>query len=496
MTEVGKRYWTGAVVNLNPQALQADLQSSLYHRLNESPYDPTRELCISFILFTADVLAALLVISFALSVRAVITDQPIAAALPEPLALYAGLLSVLGCIIGLSASTGRYSRRETFLADLRDVLPVCLLLAAALSAVGLFAGELRMIAVPVVTAVLFPVAACATLQLAKRCLLAMGLWTLPVLIVGDADPAARLETCLRSHPALGYRVVRVLDAAVAIARLEREGLSALMRLHGVGHLILADMQDARAARQIVQAALRAKVPFSAVSGSPASGSRLTRLPRNEALLLSTRHSIKEPAARFRKAILDVTVAFALLVLFCPLLVLIALAVRLDGGPALFRHRRVGANGRHFECLKFRTMAVNGDEILQRALAAEPALAREWKLTRKLRHDPRVTRLGRFLRGTSLDELPQLLNVVRLEMSLVGPRPIVDAEVGFYGEDIAHYYATRPGVTGLWQVSGRSNITYQRRVELDVKYVCNWTLWLDILLLFKTVPAVLARSGAH
>ena len=129
------------------------------------------------------------------------------------------------------------------------------------------------------------------------------------------------------------------------------------------------------------------------------------------------------------------------------------------------------------------------------LANEPAAREEWFATQKLRNDPRVTPIGRILRKTSLDELPQLLNIMRGEMSLVGPRPIVDAEVARYGQEISFYYETRPGITGLWQVSGRSNTSYDHRVSLDVWYVRNWTLWHDLAILLKTIPAVLKKDGA-
>src|SRR6202012_5719788 len=135
-------------------------------------------------------------------------------------------------------------------------------------------------------------------------------------------------------------------------------------------------------------------------------------------------------------------------------------------PVLFAHRRLGLDGRHFNCLKFRTMATNAEQVLEQVLAADPERAAEWRATQKLRNDPRITWIGRLLRSTSLDELPQLLNVLRLEMSLVGPRPIVRSEVPRYAADITYYYETRPGLTGLWQVSGRSDTSYERRVQLD------------------------------
>ena len=157
--------------------------------------------------------------------------------------------------------------------------------------------------------------------------------------------------------------------------------------------------------------------------------------------------------------------------------------------------RIGASGQVFECLKFRSMIANADAVLADLLARSPEAKAEWDATQKLRKDPRITPVGRLLRKTSLDELPQLINVVLGDMSLVGPRPIVASEVRFYGDKIAYYQAVRPGVTGLWQVSGRSDTTYDRRVQLDVWYVRNRSLWLDIAILFRTLPAVLSRRGA-
>ena len=158
----------------------------------------------------------------------------------------------------------------------------------------------------------------------------------------------------------------------------------------------------------------------------------------------------------------------------PLLGVLAALVRADGGTVFYRHRRIGAGGRMFDCIKFRSMVLDADGVLRRVIAEDPAAAAEWAETQKLRDDPRITRIGRFLRRSSLDELPQLFNVLRGEMSLVGPRPIVQAEVARYGDDIEYYYAAKPGLTGLWQVSGRSDMSYAQaraarclvRAELD------------------------------
>lgn len=193
-----------------------------------------------------------------------------------------------------------------------------------------------------------------------------------------------------------------------------------------------------------------------------------------------------------KRALDFAVASAAIVLLAPIMLMIAALIKLTiGGPVIFAHPRVGLNGRMFPCFKFRSMVVNGDEALKRHIAENPAAAREWRETRKLKNDPRVTPLGRLLRKSSLDELPQLFNVIRGEMSCVGPRPIVAAELERYGSRANYYLRSRPGVTGMWQVNGRNQLSYGKRVALDCLYVRRWSLGLDIALLFLTIPAVLA-----
>ena len=209
-------------------------------------------------------------------------------------------------------------------------------------------------------------------------------------------------------------------------------------------------------------------------------------------------STPEPAASvggWSKQVMDRCGAAVLLLLLAPLFLLLTLLIRRDGGAALFRHQRLGANGQMFPCMKFRTMVAEADKVLEHLLANDPVAAMEWRATQKLRRDPRITSVGHFLRKSSLDELPQLFNVLRGEMSLVGPRPIVRTEIARYGTEIRYYYQARPGLTGLWQVSGRSDTSYAQRVELDVRYVANWTFMRDIVIVLKTIPAVLLRKGA-
>jgi exopolysaccharide production protein ExoY len=195
-----------------------------------------------------------------------------------------------------------------------------------------------------------------------------------------------------------------------------------------------------------------------------------------------------------KRVFDIAVAMLVLLLAAPLLILIAVSIKIsEGGPVLFRQQRVGHKGQLFECLKFRTMAINAGELLERHLAADPTARREWRETRKLSRDPRVTWLGRALRKSSLDELPQLINVLRGEMSCVGPRPVVPEELSSYGSSASSYLVTRPGLTGMWQVSGRNKLTYRQRVALDTYYVAHWSIWMDLVILVQTLPALMSFS---
>ncbi len=196
-------------------------------------------------------------------------------------------------------------------------------------------------------------------------------------------------------------------------------------------------------------------------------------------------------------VLDIAIALVVLVFTAPLLVALAITIRLqDGGPALFAHPRIGRGGRMFRCFKFRSMVTDAEARLKALLDADPRARREWDADHKLRKDPRLTPMGDFLRKSSLDELPQLLNVLRGEMSIVGPRPIVQAEVVRYGPAFRSYCSLRPGITGLWQVSGRNDVSYRRRVALDRLYAGSKSLKTDLKILVLTVPAVLSRNGSY
>ncbi|MCV6585610.1 MAG: sugar transferase [Marinibacterium sp.] len=195
-----------------------------------------------------------------------------------------------------------------------------------------------------------------------------------------------------------------------------------------------------------------------------------------------------------KRVADIVLSSLLLFLALPIIAICYVLIRRDGGPGFFSQNRIGQHGSSFEMFKLRSMVVDADARLKAHLKDNPEARREWAQTQKLRNDPRVTRLGAFMRKTSIDELPQLWNVLRGEMSIVGPRPVVLDEITRYGTDGFAYMCARPGITGLWQVSGRNDVTYDERVELDLRYALESTVLMDFLILLRTTRAVLARTG--
>ena len=194
--------------------------------------------------------------------------------------------------------------------------------------------------------------------------------------------------------------------------------------------------------------------------------------------------------------LDITIASCMLALLLPVMILAAVAIALTSpGPVIFKQTRIGMNGREFKCYKFRSMRIDAEERLASLLEERAKLRHEWNSNQKLRHDTRITPIGKMLRQSSIDELPQLLNVIRGDMSLVGPRPIVSSELPKYGRYITTYFSVRPGITGIWQVTGRNDLSYRRRVAADVWYARSKSLWLDLKILMLTVPAVITGRGS-
>jgi len=347
------------------------------------------------------------------------------------------------------------------------------------------------------TAVFSQMARDAARSAMKRCRVGQ----IPVVIAGEAKGISRIAGMLKASPYLGLDPVGCFcdggDAGAGLPALG--GIRSIVRKsRQAGVRILVVCEDAR----LFKCRLREYSGwfthieyFPPNAAFPASGSRTVTMDGLGGVEFANRARMSD--LRIEKEIVDKCLAAICFVLMLPVLLALALCVRLSGpGPVFFRHSRLGRNGAKIGILKFRTMYADADERLRRILASDPAAAAEWQARFKLRNDPRITPLGRVLRRTSLDELPQIFNVLAGTLALVGPRPIVEDEKRFYGESYADFASVKPGVTGLWQVSGRSDTDYSRRVALDVWYVRNWSPWLDVWILFRTVVALVTMRGAR
>ncbi len=317
-------------------------------------------------------------------------------------------------------------------------------------------------------------------------------WGHAAVIVGDSAASLHVLEQLRAKPSLGLKPAGIADLETSRLYRTRLGIrwaivtAASYREDEPGRLpaLLFELQQIFS-RVIV-------VPD--VTGLPSL--RVDSTDLNGILGLEMSHRLLRPSSVRLKQISDLALAALFTIAALPLLAAIALAVKLSSpGPVFYGHTRRGRDHRAFTAWKFRTMAIDADAVLARHLSENEAAREEWAATHKLVRDPRVTRVGRWLRHSSLDELPQLWNVLRREMSLVGPRPIVDSEIELYGRGYALYRRVLPGLTGLWQVSGRNRLPYEERVKLDLSYVTNWSLWLDLYILARTLRAVAQGEGA-
>ena len=331
---------------------------------------------------------------------------------------------------------------------------------------------------------------------------------IPVVLAGDGQAAKSIVATLNGDSYSGIHVVGYFAGTDRNAEGDRSfqdcGIPRLGTLHDVvpesrkrNVMILFACQDDRLFRAQMD---EFATWFTYIDYLPASrafpifGARAVSFDGLGGLEMVNQGRMR--MTRFNKRVMDGIFALLAFLVFLPVFVVVPVVVKLTSrGPVFYRHRRLGRDGHTIHILKFRTMYVDADERLRKILAEDPAAAKEWKNNFKLKNDPRVTPLGRLLRKTSLDELPQLFNVLAGKMALVGPRPIVEDEKSYYGERYALLASVKPGMTGLWQVSGRSATDYARRVALDAQYILNWSPWMDIWILFRTVVAVLTMRGS-
>lgn len=333
-------------------------------------------------------------------------------------------------------------------------------------------------------------------------------WGVPAVIFGSGETARAVLRHIRAYPSTGMRIVAVFeDGYPDWPELESGEIFVTRRAYashyaqnlGVTHAIVA-LPDARGSeiRSVIKSDARyfkqlLVIPDLAGLSSMWVGTR----DLGGTLGLHITQTLLHRGPQLFKRAFDVALACLSCLILSPVFILIVIAIRLTSpGPIVYGQVRVGRNNTRFTAWKFRSMCVDADRVLARYLEANPALRLEWEQDHKLKNDPRVTAIGRFLRKASLDELPQLWNVLRGEMSLIGPRPIVDAEIARYGDSFDAYQSVRPGISGMWQVSGRNNTSYGERVQFDEYYVTNWSIWLDLYIIGRTFKTVLLREGAY
>ena len=331
----------------------------------------------------------------------------------------------------------------------------------------------------------------------------------PVLLIGAGKTAERVLRFFDGDLGYRYQVIGVLDDGPGLESVTKRcrhlgGLHRAERIAKHMHVGTVLITAPGLEKEKLQALITGMQPYVRniafvpdLIGTPMADVQVNVLFSEKIMMLGLRNNLARRSNRIMKRIFDLTATILGGAVISPFLLLLVLIVFIDNkGRVIFAHRRVGQHGKEFNCYKFQSMVPDAQKRLEEYLAANPEAKKEWEENFKLEHDPRVTKLGAFLRRTSLDELPQLWNVIMGDMSLVGPRPIVQAEVPKYGPYIREYYMVPPGITGMWQVSGRSDTTYEERVAMDTWYVRNWSVWIDLVFLFKTIKAVACGKGAY
>ncbi|HEY8716122.1 MAG TPA: undecaprenyl-phosphate galactose phosphotransferase WbaP [Candidatus Acidoferrum sp.] len=421
-------------------------------------------------------------------------------------------------LVVLMAVEGLYTQRRTLwneIAHLTKATALGLIVIFAAIALVQQGAELSRATV-LVTALILLVVLPTSRYWTKRALGAAGIWKKRILIIGTTNTAQLAMRGLSSDPVLGYEVVGLLDEdptkrGACIARCGHkkvfvlgqldDALKHIKRTRAKDVLIaLPNLEEGKLLKLVhtLQERCESIYVVPQLWGLPMMNLRVDGFLRERLMMLKLSNNLAKPWNSWLKRIFDLTLGTALSIIALPVCLVVAALIQLESpGPILFVQERLGYRGSNFKCFKFRTMHVKSDEMLSHHLALNPAAAAEWQRYAKLRdHDPRLTRLGSFLRRWSIDELPQLLNVLKGEMSLVGPRPYLPQERERIGVDLFTILSSRPGMTGFWQVSGRNQLTLEDRVQLEAWYVRNWTVWFDCIILAKTFRTVLFPQNGH
>ena len=332
---------------------------------------------------------------------------------------------------------------------------------------------------------------------------------IPVLIIGAGKTAEILVKAITTDAGLGYKVIGLLEDNQVKSKLLShykvlggfKDAEDVIKATGVQQVFIAaprlEQDKLTSLIYRVQPLVKNVGIIPNLIGIPMGEIEVESFFNEKLMLLRVTNNLARPFNRFIKMVFDYVLTLVGTIAISPILAIIAIWIYKDSpGPVIFKHTRIGKDGKPFPCYKFRSMCVDAKERLEELLANNAEARAEWERDFKLKNDPRITKSGAFLRKTSLDELPQIFNVLRGEMSLVGPRPIIQEELERYGEHTKDYLMVKPGITGMWQVSGRSDIDYAERVALDSWYVRNWSVWIDVMLLWRTFDVVLRRKGAY
>ncbi|MPQ57133.1 undecaprenyl-phosphate galactose phosphotransferase WbaP [Duganella sp. FT27W] len=411
---------------------------------------------------------------------------------------------------------GHYSKRKPYAREVRELLHACVGLLLAQVALAFFSDWEMPRLLPLVQWTLAPILLLSLRAILKFTMLRHGSWSRPMVIVGTGANARETARVFEAERLMGYHLIAFLDlpgsAPTATQYHDRRGRSVpclhlgsqtniILKQLGSPHVVLAlDQGGMESSQMLIQQLSRDCANLQIVPslrGLPLHGMSINHFFAHDIMVLGMRNNLAQRGPQMLKRAFDVFCSTLLLAMTSPLFLWVAIQVKLGGGGGVFfGHMRIGQDGVPFPCYKFRTMAVNADVLLKELLANDPVAREEWERDFKLKNDPRVTKIGRFLRKTSLDELPQLWNVLKGQMSLVGPRPVIQAELERYGDQVGYYLEARPGITGLWQTSGRNDVSYETRVNLDAWYVKNWSLFTDLVILIRTFKVLLVKEGAY
>ncbi|MBF7688985.1 undecaprenyl-phosphate galactose phosphotransferase WbaP [Acinetobacter rathckeae] len=420
--------------------------------------------------------------------------------------LYTHLIITLLAIISFSVYLKHYSTRKSFWYELKEICSTLIGLAfievALLKILNIETLWLNILLSWASTIILFTVFRIAT----KKILSIIKVWQQNVVIIGSDQTAVDVYDTFSNDKNFGFNVENFIS--ISPTKLNNINNIPILNVQPneiefnqqTTFIIACENHEIEIAnewlRELICRGYQNIFSVPTLKELPLDQTHISFAFGQHTMLLQIQQSISKPLSTLLKRIFDIVITSLILTMISPILVILYLKVRKDGGPAFYGHERVGQFGKKFDCYKFRSMKTNSKELLEELLAKDENARQEWETHFKLKNDPRVTKIGALLRKTSLDELPQLFNVLRGDMSLVGPRPITEIELQRYEKDVSYYYLAKPGITGLWQVSGRSEIDYVTRVKYDTWYVKNWSLWNDFVILLKTVKVVLARDGAY